>query len=320
MPASAAHTLRLYSPLQPPETRARENAPVETISELVSAYLADSKAELGGDTYRDQERTLKRFVESFGSRSDLRPSEFRTWIHSQADWASANTRWCRANIVQRLFNWAVSDRRLPSNPIKGARIAKGDRRRPTTQLEYRAMLKWSDPCFRRCLVFWRWNGQRPQDMTSLLWEWIEWADGKPRKATIPADRHKTGRKTGKKTILFHPVVAQLLSWLAREQLNSERPLKGNVFLNSRGKPWTRVSLSQRLLGIRAKSGISKEATFHGLRHLLGTEWVARGGSLDLLAAFLGHKTSRTTETYYVHREAMEQQIIDAASRLIGPTP
>jgi integrase len=221
-------------------------------------------------------------------------------------------------VVQRLFNWAVTDRRITANPIKGVRVKKGSRRRATTEAEYQLMLKASSPCFRRALVFLRWNGCRPQDMTRLQWEWIVWRDGRPYKAVVPKDRHKTGGKTGKdKVILFAPVACQLVSWLARRP--PEQPARtGHVFQNSRGEPWTRGALSQRLGQIRDDTKISIEATFHGLRHLVGTQWVARGGSMDLLAAWMCHMTSRTTETYYVHREVMEIELLEQARLLIGP--
>ena len=305
-----AHILRIHAPADEP--------PAGTVAALVAAYLADCGG-LSKSTKGDHERTLRRFAATFGARDpdSIKHSEFRAWLTGQVDWKKQSTRWSRANVVQRLFNWARLDRRIVNNPIEGLKVAKGDRRRPTTQAEYQEMLRHSDRPLICALLFWRWNGQRPQDMCNLRREWIEWKDGIPYRAVIPKSDHKSGYRTGEnKVILFHPVAAQLI----RRLCGSRQLESGHVFLNSHGTPWTRGALASRLRELRYRSGISKEATFHGLRHLLGTEWIAGGGSPELLAAFLGHRTSRTTMEYYVHRNAMESEILAQASRLVCRKP
>jgi integrase len=82
-------------------------------------------------------------------------------------------------------------------------------------------------------------------------------------------------------------------------------------------PWSRTAIGQRLGEIRKKTGLPLTATLHGLRHLLATEWIAAGGSRDLLAAFLGHASSKITEEFYVHREDMEPEILEQAARCVG---
>jgi integrase len=287
-----------------------------SIREIANAYLADCRTQLAEQTFLERQRVLLRFAADWGDQkpAGLRPSDFRNWVNSQQEWKAANTKWCRANEIQAMFNWAVNDTRIAKNPVKGIRFKKGGRRRMTRPAEYVAMARAADQAVRPCLIFWRWSGQRPQDMARLEYEWIAWRNGLPYKAEIPSERHKTGGKTGVKVILFHPRVARLLHRLHQRSATKT----GRVFLNSRGGGWKRVALGQRLTALREAAGVEQAATFHGMRHLFATEWLARGGSKELLAAMLGHAGTRMIDEFYSHRDEMETEILDEAKRVMGP--
>jgi site-specific recombinase XerD len=110
-------------------------------------------------------------------------------------------------------------------------------------------------------------------------------------------------------------------WLQTRQAqgNCRTPGDDHVFLNARSKPWTRVGIADRLKGIRRRTGIAKEATPHGLRHLFATAGVARGSSVKLLSAVLGHASTSITEKFYInldngHIEALRAIATAAAQR------
>jgi integrase len=253
----------------------------------------------------------ERFVADFGNRlpSTIRPSEVKSWIHSRQEWRMAATRWGVLICLNRIFNWAINDRWITFNPLRGLSLPRGEPRRATTEAEIQTMLRHSPPHVRRALVFLRATGCRPGEMASLEWFWIDW---EKHFAAIPKNRHKTGNKTGKPRYIPLPQVAmKLLAWMRRrcEQ-------KGRVFRNSFGNPWTRIGLSQLLQRIRGQAVLAGTplplaATFHGIRHLYATLGIVASGNIKLVSQALGHQNVRTTESYYAHLEG-SPALIEAA--------
>jgi integrase len=266
-----------------------------TIAAIVEAYLVDQVTELTPDAYAERARLGRLFAAEFGSATPgrIRPSLVKAWILGRPEWKRASTRKGILQAVKRLFNWAVDDRWIGSNPLKGLSLPCGDGRRATSEAELQAMLRHSGAELRRLLVFLRATGARPGEAAALDWEWIHWD---LHVAVIPKGSHKTGKKTGKGREVPLPAVAyRLLAWLRRRVLIDSGP----VFVNSRGRRWTGSALGQRLTAIRAAGGLPAEATFHGLRHLFGTCGVKRG-NLKLVSKAMGHAKAATTETFYCH--------------------
>lgn len=303
-----ARRLHLFQPDLPGESGT-------TFSEILAAFLTDQQSELNPETFADRRRTGEKFAQDFGIRSykTIRPSEVKAWILGRPEWKEKNTRWAALLALKRIFNWALLDRMIDFNPIAGLSLPRGRTGQATAEREFQTMLRGTDAYFRRPLIFLRATGCRPQDFRNLEWPWIDWLRSV---AVIPPDKHKTGKKTGKPKILpLTRTAIKLLVWLRRRCEGL-----GHVFLNSQGKPWTRVAIAQRMLAIRQNTGLAKSVKLHGVRHLFGTAGVGRGGNIKLISQALGHDRVSTTEQFYLHLEAREIEAILEAAELAAKRP
>lgn len=80
-----------------------------------------------------------------------------------------------------------------------------------------------------------------------------------------------------------------------------------LFANLYGDPISETSVRQFLRRLPAKSGLEGVKLFpHKLRHSFATQFLANGGSIDLLRVILGHK-SLTTTLKYTHLQQQDIQ-------------
>jgi integrase len=341
-----------------------------TVQEVVDAYLRDGKDEITARTYEMRALTLNRFAQAFGTRkvSECRPIDLKRWLAVQTNWASAYTKQrCRGDI-QRALNWAVAAGLIRENPFHGFHLSE----QPTPSgrdmqpEEFQAILRSTDPSFRRFLVALKLSGARPGEVAALQWKHIDWD-----KAVAVLPEHKTARKTGKpRVILLAPPLLKLLKIIRRDhhgpaavelrriltvaggrakirdvvepmralgfsyralyrarqaigatyrrvggwaekgytvyELGPDaKPVKDSaymeyVFLNSKGQPWQRTSLTQKLKRLRKRLGLDRSCKLHSLRHFFITEAIRRGVGLKALATLVGHSTTSMIERVYAH--------------------
>lgn len=70
-----------------------------------------------------------------------------------------------------------------------------------------------------------------------------------------------------------------------------------VFLNRRGKPFTRQGIWKMIKESVVQAGITKTVTPHTLRHSVATHLLSNGMNLRLIQEMLGHENLVTTEIY-----------------------
>ena len=286
-----------------------------TVIALCDIYLEHAERHLGKRTYPERKRVLHRLCEFLGDKlvSSCLPIHLDQWLDQQTTWGP----WSQssaAKTIRTCFNWGVNQGIIQANPFKGVRRADGDRRRPITDDEYQSLLRHTasgygkrqrpSPAarFRQVMVFLRFSGARPQEAYRLRWTDIDFD-----RAEIVLVDHKTARtqKVPRPRIIpLHPVVVKLLLWIRRRESNEF------VFVNHRGKPWDRTTLSQRLQSAREAAGIPSDAKLYGLRHNFGTMAIVNGVDLMTLAQLLGHTRTKQTE-YYVHLAGQRQHLADA---------
>lgn len=295
-----------------------------TILSLVDIYLEHAEQSLGKRTYTERKRILERLAMGLGDRrvSACIPYNLNEWLDQQKTWGP----WAQSSAVkavQTCLNWGVSQGIIESNPFKGVRRSEGERRRPITDEEYQSLMRHTaseygkrqrpspGARFRQVMVFLRFSGARPYEAYRLRWEHIDFD-----RAEIVLHEHKTA-KTQKvkrpRIIPLHPVVVKLFLWIRKRESNEW------VFVNYRGKPWTRTTLSQRLQASRELAGIPENAKLYGLRHHFGTMAIINGVDLVTLSHLLGHTKTKQTE-YYLHLADQRQHLADAMRQVSRRRP
>ena len=65
----------------------------------------------------------------------------------------------------------------------------------------------------------------------------------------------------------------------------------------RGEPYSIRSAQQIFTSAKAKAGVSKAISFHGLRHSFATHLMEKGTDVTMIQKLLGHNDLRTTLLY-----------------------
>src|SRR5207244_805809 len=101
------------------------------------------------------------------------------WVYNGSHSESGWTKMATNAAVQRVFNWAVSMRIIRENPFRGLTFVQEERKhgRDMRPEEWRALLRASDPYFRRLLVALKMTGARPGELSALQWPHIDWQRG-----------------------------------------------------------------------------------------------------------------------------------------------
>jgi integrase len=316
-----------------------------TVASVIDRYLTLHRHKYSERAFEERKRYLQLFAEAHGWRKvndrDCLPVHVEEWLAEHPEWRSDWTKGQVVSIVMRPFNWAARKRLIPANPFRGVEKTQGQPRRPMTDAEFCAILRhatvWAkrrrnngryasgrkvcpsdrrkrvrpSPAarFRQALVFLRFTGCRPGELCHLAWPDIDVGQ-----RVIVLRRHKTAKKTRKPRIVpLDPVILKLLIFIRRLNQPGDR-----VFLNHRKKPWTRVTLGQRLRRSRAAAGIPDDAVLYGLRHAFGTRAVLRGVDVKTLAELMGHTTTRMTE-HYLHLGGQRSHLAAAMERINAPS-
>ena len=300
--ASSMPLISLFSPDEEPS----RPSPA-TVADVIAAYDDAESDGQNQESIANRRKVWAAFCAIHGNlpHSRLRKADVLAFIKANPSWKSPWTRKRAVATICRPFSWAQCVDLIERNPLAGLSLPDGASGRAMTDAEFRLILRSTDVSFRRVLLFLRMTGCRPGELAAMLWTHF---DSDKRWVTLPPDQHKTGRKTLRpRRITLHPVLMRLLAKLPKD--------KPNIFLNSRGKPWTRRTLDQRLKRLRKELGISKTAKLYGVRHQFGTCCVRKGIAIKAVAQLMGHRDSRTTEKHYVHldddAEYLQEAIIAA---------
>lgn len=131
----------------------------------------------------------------------------------------------------------------------------------------------------RLLIF---TGARASEMLAMTWESVNLDTGTVRLADS---------KTGAKTVFLNPPAVDVLARLPR--------LDNNVYVIAGGNPGAALTLSgleQVWQRVRAAAQIP-DVRLHDLRHSFASVAAARGQSLTIIGALLGHTQPATTQRY-----------------------
>lgn len=283
--------------------------------ELAEEYLSDIKARKKPNTYEGYRYRLLRALSLLGSGyrvGDIGKFHLAKIEQKMTGKYSPTTIKDTIDTLQFAFAWARKRDLIGDNPLVGyEKPAPRKRNRIITPEEFDALVAASDPAFIRVLKALRFTGCRPAEVRSLIWDWVDLDEGLwvfPDHKTITQQRDPQPR--------YVPLPPQVME-ICVELSAKPHKKSDHVFLNSKGKPYSKDNLCRRMSQVRNKAGIETKAgeqlVLYCNRHTFGTE--ASGQISDIeLAGLMGHTDVRTTQRY-VHLNA--DRLKEIRNRLSG---
>jgi integrase len=295
------------------------DSPDQTVASVIETYQEFARKRLASNTMAVRAPYLQSFAEAHGWRlvADCKPLHMEQWLDEHPEWVSDWTKNGALRNVHVAFNWARKRRLIPENPFRGVSHPVGAPRRDITLAEFKAILRGTRSrgrkrptpghWIRQVLIFLWFTGCRPSEAARLTWKDINFEQ-----QMIILTKHKTARMQRPpkpRVIPLDPRVVRLLQSLARKS--------DYVFLNHRGTPWNKDSLSLRVNRARQVLGVSDEATLYGTRHAFGTRAVLQGADIKTVSELMGHTTTRTAE-HYVHLAGKHPHLAAAMLQVNAP--
>jgi integrase len=246
----AAQTKFLELQLLVPEAPGSSDTRVASICD---AFLVWCERHQAAETYRGYSFYIQSFCEACGylSVADLRPHHVTKWMDSKSWGPTSQFNAVRA--AQRVFNWAVEQKLLSQNPIKGMKRPRpASRDSYVSDEEFRALRRAASPPFRLFLFALRQTGARPSEVRELIWDQV-------RDDRWVLFKHKTADKTGKPRVIhLTPVMQRLMRFLRR------RSKSKYVFVNCHGRKWTTNAVRLQMRRLRRKLKLRDNWTFANL--------------------------------------------------------
>jgi integrase len=282
-----------------------QSGPLLTVSQLIDEYLEWTRQNRSGRTYRWYRDYLRRFHDFHGPRlrvANLRPYHVDRWVSAHFNGQSASHRHGAIRSVNRVMNWAVKHRYIAANPIAGMEKPTPRPRETTvTDEQFRRMLSLAtDNEFRDYLQFVWETGCRPQEIR------------------IIEARHFDGEKLVFEKVNSKGEKYNRVVYLSDEALSivtrlTEKHLAGPIFQNSKGKPWTKNSVSCRFRRLKKELGIP-DLCATTLRHSWATATLKNGLDSTTASILMGHRDPSTLARNYQHLVQDHEYLKQAARR------
>lgn len=243
-------------------------APKLTVVELFVAFLEHVKLTKTEATFLDYQRWCTEFANEYGNktvrsltRADAADFKLammkKTYVRGKQPPKPYKPKTVNHALItlRAAFNWAIDTDRLPAvrNPFAKVKLLHCEgRQRVATDQEYQALLSHcTDDAFRDVLVAMRHTSSRPQDIYNLTWAMVRWGD----RPMWVLTQHK-GRRTAKKSeprVIGMPSAVKVVL----RRLEEFGPT-GRVFLNAKGRPWTKNALGLRMRRLRVRAGVKPD--------------------------------------------------------------
>ena len=290
-----------------------------TVAELFALFLESLKAEKSEAHYLLCQRWCIEFAKQHAKKQARDISRYDAQQFKQY---LLQARWVRNNQPPRpyqpksinhavtslrcAFNWGIDNELLPEgrNPFGRLRLlpCRG-RKRVATQQEFESLIRHcSDDAFRDVLTAMRFTPARPGDIRALKWSMVNLDN---RRLVISEHKtSKTARRPKPFVIGINGEVEQILRRRkqAAEQSGGYGPGQ-RVFLNRRGRPWTKDALGLRMRRLRKTAGIQPDANgeqfvLYTNRHTFITAAGMDASISDAVRVDMaGHTDGRTTQIY-----------------------
>jgi integrase len=214
------------------------------------------------------------------------------------------------NLLAKIYDHAIRSGWAVANPAKEIRLpAYDDRVELDLTLEemkrlYATIVNWPEPIYRGIFTFLL-HGRRLGEVLNLTWENIN----QERQSYTIAAKHNKARKNMTYALL-PPLQEALKCSPTIAGLVWPSPVTGKVLVDVK-KPWLRI---KKAAGINEERRVLR---LHDLRHIVGYVGANNGLSEEVLAAILGHSSTRVTRRYYQIRAETAATGIEKIHGLLG---
>jgi integrase len=236
--------------------------------------------------------------------SALKTLHVTDWLVGK-EW-NATTRNRAISILKRALNWCVEQGVISKNPIAAMKKPRELRREVIVTEDQRKAIVAAvkDQAFLQFLFALGQTGARPVEIRTVTAADLKdgyWEMG-----------GKTTERTGdRRCVYLTPPMIELCRELARA--NPEGPL----FLNTRGKPWTRNAIRIRFRNLRKKLGLPKGIVAYTFRHAWVTDALERGVPIASLAELAGHSNTAMISKVYSKLSQKRKHLAEMAAKAAG---
>ena len=147
------------------------------------------------------------------------------------------------------------------------------------------------------------TGARRGEVAGLIWSYVDLKKGL---LTLPANAHKTGRKTGRPRVIGLPAAAQAI--IARQPAGNPDNF---VFLPAQGQGV--LSLSKPWRKVRVEADLPAGIGLHGLRHSVASHMAMGGAEAAEIKTTLGHRQLSTAQRYIHWAQDARQALAERAA-------
>jgi integrase len=238
--------LKQYHEIMAKPEQERHPTPQGSVIAILDDFLTWTEENRAAKTFTRYRDFVQSFVSKYGrlDAEELSPSHVTTWLNSHKGWNSTTKR-NAITALQRGFNWAVKNRGLSRNPIRGMEKPAAKRRTAViTPDEFDELLGHvRDVPFHDLLIVSYDSGCRPQETKQLEARHLQLDK---QRAVIPGEEAKRGITRA----IYFPTdrSVEIVGRLAKEHPS------GPLFRNNKGQPWTGFSVKLRFDRIQASIG------------------------------------------------------------------
>jgi integrase len=274
-----------------------------TVAELVENFLEWCKANQAPRTFEWYRGRIGRI---YYDVADLQAGELRPYhvqeVLDRSDWSDAY----KAGIVQaikRVVNWCVKQGYLDHSTIQGLTKPRVEPRdQVVSQGEFDQILASArNEQFRELARFVWYTGARPQEAIMIEARHLDEANNR---LIVPPAEPK-----GKKKPRIIYLVDEALEIVKR--CAGEYP-SGPIFRNTKGRPWTAMSVACTFGRIQKKLGT--RYCMYSLRHSYATHRLTEGCDAVTLAHLLGHADATMLAKVYANVGGDVEHMRRAAAR------
>jgi len=237
--------------------------------------------------------------------------EVKTIGEQHVAWNPSSRRLAYSRL-SALFNWAIREHPewACSNPTDKIRWPSAKSRGPAsipTPGEFEKLVQGVSPHIRDILILLDATGARPSEILR-----VTAADYYRDARVFVLHEHKTCGTLLKRIIHLPPIAIAIV-----ERLVTEYPT-GVLFRTRYKQAYTSSKeIGTTIRMARKRLGLPKGIVLYGLRHGFATDLLASGEPGLVVAALLGHKTTRVLEMNYAHINENVKLLKDALARTRG---